>query len=101
VSCSKIQHILTAPLSTYTAPPPVSRRTTLIQDTSIYGDFQRFYQPAIKALHTLGATDVIQSGSINVIAAPDTFLPFNVKSFLPLCITSVAPNVCNAFIAMI
>ncbi|HCZ8806236.1 TPA: lipoate--protein ligase [Staphylococcus aureus] len=34
----------------------------LEQDTSIYGDFQRFYQPAIKALHTLGATDVIQSG---------------------------------------
>lgn len=33
----------------------------LEQDTSIYGDFQRFYQPAIKALHTLGATDVIQS----------------------------------------
>ena len=34
----------------------------LEQDTSIYGDFQRFYQPAIKALHTLGATDVVQSG---------------------------------------
>ena len=34
----------------------------LEQDTSIYGDFQRFYQPAIEALHTLGATDVIQSG---------------------------------------
>ncbi len=29
----------------------------LKQDTSIYGDFQRFYQRAIKALHTLlGAT---------------------------------------------
>ncbi|ADC86402.1 MULTISPECIES: lipoate--protein ligase [Staphylococcus] len=34
----------------------------LEQDTSIYGDFQRFYRPAIKALHHLGATDVIQSG---------------------------------------
>ncbi|MCH4390905.1 lipoate--protein ligase [Staphylococcus haemolyticus] len=32
------------------------------QDTSIYGDFQRFYRPAIQALHNLGATDVIQSG---------------------------------------
>lgn len=34
----------------------------LEQDTSIYGDFQRFYRPAIQALHNLGATDVIQSG---------------------------------------
>lgn len=34
----------------------------LEQDTSIYGDFQRFYQPAIQALHHLGATEVIQSG---------------------------------------
>lgn len=34
----------------------------LEQDTSIYGDFQRFYRPAIEALHNLGATDVIQSG---------------------------------------
>lgn len=34
----------------------------LEKDTSIYGDFQRFYQPAIDALHSLGATEVIQSG---------------------------------------
>lgn len=34
----------------------------LEQDTSIYGDFQRFYRPAIQALHNLGATEVIQSG---------------------------------------
>ena len=34
----------------------------LEQDTSIYGDFQHFYRPAIQALHNLGATDVIQSG---------------------------------------
>lgn len=29
---------------------------------SIYGDFQKFYEPAIMALHNLGATEVIQSG---------------------------------------
>ena len=34
----------------------------LEKDTSIYGDFQRFYEPAIEALHNLGATEVIQSG---------------------------------------
>lgn len=34
----------------------------LEQDTTIYGDFQRFYEPAIEALHRLGATNVVQSG---------------------------------------
>ncbi|WP_278926717.1 lipoate--protein ligase [Staphylococcus auricularis] len=34
----------------------------LQNDTSIYGDFQRFYQPVIAALHHLGATEVEQSG---------------------------------------
>lgn len=34
----------------------------LQNDNSIYGDFQKFYEPAIKALHNLGATEVVQSG---------------------------------------
>ncbi|MCE5034497.1 lipoate--protein ligase [Staphylococcus cohnii] len=34
----------------------------LQNDNSIYGDFQKFYEPAIKALHNLGATEVAQSG---------------------------------------
>ncbi|MBZ8172019.1 lipoate--protein ligase [Staphylococcus cohnii] len=34
----------------------------LQNDNSIYGDFQKFYEPAIQALHNLGATEVVQSG---------------------------------------
>ncbi|ATH59070.1 MULTISPECIES: lipoate--protein ligase [Staphylococcus] len=34
----------------------------LQNDNSIYGDFQKFYEPAINALHHLGATEVVQSG---------------------------------------
>ncbi|MGT2925630.1 lipoate--protein ligase [Streptococcus cuniculipharyngis] len=34
----------------------------LIQDTGIFGDFKRAYAPAIKALHELGATGLVQSG---------------------------------------
>lgn len=34
----------------------------LQNDNSIYGDFQKFYELAIKALHNLGATEVVQSG---------------------------------------
>ena len=34
----------------------------LIQDNGIFGDFKRTYEPAIKALHELGATAVEQTG---------------------------------------
>ena len=34
----------------------------LIQNNGIFGDFKRTYEPAIKALHELGATAVEQTG---------------------------------------
>lgn len=34
----------------------------LEKDDTIYGNFKRFYEPGIHALHQLGATEVVQSG---------------------------------------
>src|SRR5699024_2849451 len=34
----------------------------LEKDETIYGNFKRFYEPGIHALHQLGATEVVQSG---------------------------------------
>lgn len=41
----------------------------LIKDTGIFGDFQKAYAPAIKALHDLGATEVKQSGRNDLVIA--------------------------------
>ncbi|WP_161942606.1 biotin/lipoate A/B protein ligase family protein, partial [Streptococcus suis] len=39
----------------------------LIQDNGIFGDFKRAYQPAIKALHELGAVEVEQTGRNDLV----------------------------------
>lgn len=39
----------------------------LINDNGIFGDFKRTYQPAIEALHHLGATEVEMSGRNDLV----------------------------------
>lgn len=39
----------------------------LINDTGVFGDFKRAYDPAIKALHDLGATGVEQTGRNDLV----------------------------------
>ena len=39
----------------------------LINDTGVFGDFKRAYNPAIKALHDLGATGVEQTGRNDLV----------------------------------
>lgn len=40
----------------------------LENDGTIYGDFKKFYEPGIDALHQIGATEVVQSGRNDLAA---------------------------------
>ena len=37
-------------------------------DTDVYGNYKKFYQPAVDVLHSLGATEVEQRGRNDLTA---------------------------------